>query len=62
MTQLTEDTKHTLCEELSSKYLEGMDGRDLENFAFDVLYEQFLNMSDEDLMEHADTMGVEVGG
>lgn len=55
---MTEVQREKLCKRIAESWLDGCDLKDLERFFYDAQLESLLSSTDEELLEHANDLGL----
>ena len=55
---MTEEQREKLCKQIAESWLDSCDLKDLERFFYDAQLESLLSSTDEELLEHANDLGL----
>lgn len=55
---MTEVQREKLCKQIAESWLDSCDLKDLERFFYDAQLESLLSSTDEELLEHANDLGL----
>ena len=55
---MTEEQRDNLCKQIAESWLDSCDLKDLERFFYDAQLESLLSSTDEELLEHANDLGL----